>query len=78
MSTFVKVTKTAVDAMNEKILQRLEQLSGLSSIARGDPPPVTVADWLAQGNISASDCIAYPNARIAYEILNSPLGKALS
>ena len=38
---------------------------------------VTVDEWLSRKNISEADALAYPNARTAYELQQSPLGKAL-
>ena len=38
---------------------------------------MTVDEWLSRKNISEADALAYPNARTAYELQQSPLGKAL-
>lgn len=39
---------------------------------------MTVTDWCNRENISEDDLLAYPNARTAYEIQQSPLAKALA
>lgn len=39
---------------------------------------MTVTEWLSRQNISDADTLAYPNARTAYDIRNSPLGKAMA
>lgn len=40
-------------------------------------PHMTVAQWLTSTYLTEVNALVYPNARTAYEIQNSPLGKAL-
>lgn len=79
MNTFPKAMQDMLDkSVADMNIRLMEIIMGVSSVARGNPPRfMTVTEWLSHRNINASDCLDYPNARTAYEILNSPLGKAL-
>lgn len=71
MSAFPKAIQAKVDAAVKQMQRRLEQS------LRGYDVHMTVAEWLSCQNISDAEILAYPNARTAYDIRNSPLGKAL-
>lgn len=69
-----EMIKVLVDEHMKAMSQRWSDILILGQ----DRSDMTVEHWLSVYNISKSDCLAYPNARTAYEIQTSPLAKELA
>lgn len=80
MSEFEKAVKIKVDNMVKDMQRRLEEISGVSSLQRGNPyRSWTVDDWLkVKDDILHEGHIRdYPNAKKAAELKKTKLYKAL-
>lgn len=78
MSDFNVIVKKEVDNAIKRMLQHLEEISGVSSVLRDNPyANWTVDEWLKIGDIHEDRINEFPNAKKAAELKKTKLYKAL-